>query len=86
MEFVVNKREFVKALSRVQSVADKRSPMPILTNVLIRAEASGAVHFAEGRFQEARDAFKAVLAHAGDDLPDAERVEQAHRSVDHRAR
>ncbi|MBL8603808.1 MAG: DNA polymerase III subunit beta [Myxococcales bacterium] len=46
MEFVVNKREFVKALSRVQSVADKRSPMPILTNVLIRAEASGAVHFA----------------------------------------
>jgi hypothetical protein len=31
MEFVVNKREFVKALSRVQSVADKKSAMPILT-------------------------------------------------------
>ena len=46
MEFVVNKRDFVKALGRVQSVADKRSPMPILSNVLIRAEASGAVHFA----------------------------------------
>lgn len=46
MEFVVNKRDFVKALGRVQSVADKRSPMPILSNVLIRAEAGGAVHFA----------------------------------------
>jgi DNA polymerase III sliding clamp (beta) subunit (PCNA family) len=41
MEFVVNKREFVKALSRVQSVADKKSPMPILSNVLIVADTVG---------------------------------------------
>ena len=41
MEFVVNKREFVKALSRVQSVADKKASMPILGNVLIVADASG---------------------------------------------
>ena len=30
MEFVVNKREFVRALSRVQSVAGKKSVMPLL--------------------------------------------------------
>ncbi len=45
MEFVVNKRELVKALSRVQSVADKKSAMPILQNVLIQAEAGGTVRF-----------------------------------------
>lgn len=45
MEFVVNKRELVKALSRVQSVADKKSAMPILSNVLIQAEAGGSVRF-----------------------------------------
>jgi len=43
MEFVVNKRDFVKGLSRVQSVADKKSAMPILGNVLIVAESSGSV-------------------------------------------
>lgn len=43
MEFVVNKREFVKGLSRVQSVADKKSAMPILSNVLIAADAAGNV-------------------------------------------
>lgn len=41
MEFVVNKRDFVKGLSRVQSVADKKSAMPILGNVLIVAEGGG---------------------------------------------
>ena len=46
MEFVVNKRDFVKGLSRVQSVADKKSAMPILANVLIAADASGSVRLA----------------------------------------
>jgi DNA polymerase-3 subunit beta len=46
MEFVVNKREFVKGLSRVQSVADKKSAMPILSNVLITADTSGVVRLA----------------------------------------
>ncbi len=41
MEFVVNKRDFVRALSRVQSVADKKASMPILGNVLIVGDASG---------------------------------------------
>jgi DNA polymerase-3 subunit beta len=46
MEFVVNKREFVKGLSRVQSVADKKSAMPILSNVLLTADTSGVVRLA----------------------------------------
>jgi DNA polymerase-3 subunit beta len=46
MEFVVNKRDFVKSLSRVQSVADKKSAMPILGNALIVAEPDGNVRIA----------------------------------------
>lgn len=46
MEFVVNKRDFVKGLSRVQAVADRRSAMPVLANVLIAADTSGTVRFA----------------------------------------
>lgn len=46
MEFVLNKRDFVKGLSRVQAVADKKSPMPILMNVLIAADSSGNVRLA----------------------------------------
>lgn len=61
MEFVVNKREFVRALSRVQSVADKKSAMPILTNVLIVADASG-VRLA------ATDLTLAVTAHCKADV------------------
>lgn len=46
MEFVVHKRDLVKGLSRVQTVADKKSAMPILQNVLIAADAGGTVRFA----------------------------------------
>ncbi len=46
MEFVVNKRDFVKGLGRVQAVADKKSAMPILANVLIVAEAGGTLRLA----------------------------------------
>lgn len=46
MEFVVTKREFMKALGRVQSVADKKSAMPVLTNVLIASDGSGALRLA----------------------------------------
>ncbi|MDP3273762.1 MAG: DNA polymerase III subunit beta [Deltaproteobacteria bacterium] len=46
MEFVVSKREFMKALGRVQSVADKRSAMPVLTNMLIASEGSSSLRLA----------------------------------------
>ena len=37
MKFRIKKEEFVKGLSRVQSVADRRNTMPVLSNVLIEA-------------------------------------------------
>ena len=46
MEFVLNKRDFVRGLSRVQAVADKKSTMAILMNVLIAADSSGSVRLA----------------------------------------
>jgi DNA polymerase-3 subunit beta len=41
MKFSMQKTELVKALYRVQGIADRRANMPILAHVLIEAEASG---------------------------------------------
>jgi DNA polymerase-3 subunit beta len=41
MKFKIKKEEFLKGLSRVQSVADRRNTMPILSNVLIEAAEGG---------------------------------------------
>jgi DNA polymerase-3 subunit beta len=57
MEFVVSKREFMKALGRVQSVADKKSAMPVLTNVLIASDGAGSLRLA------ATDLLIAVSSH-----------------------
>lgn len=46
MEFVVSKREFVRGLARVQNVADKKSAMPILTNVLVATEGPSSLRLA----------------------------------------
>jgi DNA polymerase-3 subunit beta len=37
MEFTIQKSDFVKALSRAQSVVDRKSTMPILGNILLQA-------------------------------------------------
>lgn len=41
MKFKIKKDEFLKGLSRIQSVADKRNTMPILSNVLIESVEGG---------------------------------------------
>ena len=41
MKFKIKKEEFAKGLSRVQSVADRRNTMPILSNVLIETVDGG---------------------------------------------
>lgn len=46
MEFIVPKRDFVKGLARVQNIADKRSAMPILSNVLITSDGKGTLRLA----------------------------------------
>ncbi|MBW1981064.1 MAG: DNA polymerase III subunit beta [Deltaproteobacteria bacterium] len=38
MEFTIQKEDFLKGLQKAQSVAEKRSSMPILSNVLIEAK------------------------------------------------
>lgn len=46
MEFVVSKREFVKGLARVQNVADRKSAMPMLTNVLVSSDGTSGLRLA----------------------------------------
>ncbi|MGA2192056.1 MAG: DNA polymerase III subunit beta [Nitrospirota bacterium] len=41
MKFNIKKEEFLKGLARVQSVADRRNTMPILSNVLIESAEGG---------------------------------------------
>ncbi len=43
MEFEIDQARFLSALSLAQTVADKRSTMPVLANVLLRASADGHV-------------------------------------------
>jgi DNA polymerase-3 subunit beta len=46
MELSIQQRDFLKALQRTQSVADRKSSMPILSNVLLSAEGPDRVRFA----------------------------------------
>ncbi len=46
MELTINKDELVKALSKVQSVIERRSSMPILSNVMLEATAEGLTVYA----------------------------------------
>jgi len=41
MEFQIDQARFLSALALAQTVADKRSTMPVLANVLLRADADG---------------------------------------------
>ncbi|MCA9705603.1 MAG: DNA polymerase III subunit beta [Myxococcales bacterium] len=43
MEFEIDQARFLSALSLAQTVADKRATMPVLANVLLRAETRGQV-------------------------------------------
>ena len=43
MEFTIAKRDFVRGLSRAQSIAERKSSMPILSNVLVAAEGASTI-------------------------------------------
>ncbi|MGB1015031.1 MAG: hypothetical protein ACPG4T_12920, partial [Nannocystaceae bacterium] len=43
MEFEIEQPKFSSALALAQTVADKRGTMPVLANVLLRADDSGQV-------------------------------------------
>ena len=46
MHAVVSKRDLARVLARCQGVADKRSTMPVLGNVLVEARKSGELGLA----------------------------------------
>ena len=41
MKFTVEKKEIAEALSLVASVAEKRQSIPVLSNILLKAEKDG---------------------------------------------
>jgi DNA polymerase-3 subunit beta len=46
MELTISKKEFVRSLARTHSVADRKSSMPILSNILLSAEDKKLLRFA----------------------------------------
>ncbi|MCA9530327.1 MAG: DNA polymerase III subunit beta [Myxococcales bacterium] len=46
MELQISKRDFLRGLARTYGVADRKSSMPILSNVLLRTEGDGALRLA----------------------------------------
>lgn len=43
MQLTISKKNFLKGLARAQGVADRKSSMPILSNILMEADAQGAL-------------------------------------------
>lgn len=58
MELSISKKDFLRGLSRTHAVADRKSSMPILSNVVLSADDEGIVRFA------ATDLYLAVSASA----------------------
>ncbi len=46
MELTISKRSFLKALARTHSVADRKSSMPILSNILLSTESTNTLRLA----------------------------------------
>ena len=46
MELTISKKEFLRGLARTHSVADRKSSMPILSNILLSAEDRKTLRFA----------------------------------------
>ena len=44
MEFTIDRKSFLRGLVRTHGVADRKSSMPILSNVLLHAESEGTLH------------------------------------------
>ncbi|MDB4973216.1 MAG: polymerase beta subunit, partial [Myxococcaceae bacterium] len=58
MELSISKKDFLRGLARTHAVADRKSSMPILSNVLLSADDAGLLRFA------ATDLYLAVSASA----------------------
>lgn len=58
MELVISKRNFLRGLARTHGVADRKSSMPILSNILLTTDSTSSLRFA------ATDLYLAVAATA----------------------
>lgn len=65
MRFRIKKDEFIKGLSRVQSVADRKSTMPVLSNVLIECGEGGISMTATDLEIGIRGVYEATVEEAG---------------------
>ncbi|HLB25255.1 MAG TPA: DNA polymerase III subunit beta [Nitrospirota bacterium] len=65
MKFAIKKEEFLKGLSRVQSVADRRNTVPILSNVLIESVEGGIAITATDLEIGLRGVYEAVVSEPG---------------------
>ena len=45
MQLTISKKEFLKGLGRTHSVADRKSSMPILSNLLLTTEGTKTLRF-----------------------------------------
>src|SRR3954468_24594317 len=46
MELIISKKNFLRGLERTHAVADRKSSMPILSNILLTTEDTGTLRFA----------------------------------------
>ncbi|HEX5661552.1 MAG TPA: DNA polymerase III subunit beta [Polyangiales bacterium] len=75
MELSISKKDFLRGLARTHAVADRKSSMPILSNVLLSADDSGVLRFA------ATDLYLAVSASAEADVKRAGTVALSARTL-----
>jgi DNA polymerase III sliding clamp (beta) subunit (PCNA family) len=48
MDFKIEREEFLKGLSRIQSIVEKKVAMPILSNALIETKPTGNPDYGNG--------------------------------------
>lgn len=75
MEFLISKREFLRGLSRTHAVADRKSSVPILSNVLISAQGKSSLQLA------ATDLYMGVSANVPAEVSKGGTVALAARTV-----
>ena len=46
MELVISKKNFLRGLARTHGVADRKSSMPILSNILLTTDSTSSLRFA----------------------------------------
>ncbi len=82
MKFVVNRDLFTRALARVQGVLNRKSTMPVLSNVLLEAEPGGKLRVAATDLDVTFDGYLgARVVEAGRVTVDGKRLYEVVRSL-----